>query len=215
MALSGGISADLRLALTHSLPVLHACRPHTCELSITQPPACFLECRLYIPDDTEYIEQDLEQLKVLFEADGQGLPAKDIDELCAPVLDLLNVLQLETGILIKNFKDVRHNLLLAVPCCKTQAFCVLAKTAAWLWNQVLARLVVVPSSLLCTWRQLHACQSVVYNMLFTPLLFKLAAQCLAAQCSIDVSLLKMMPHCPEVLWLDCREACYAVCPPQQ
>lgn len=64
--------------------------------------------RLYIPDDTEYIEQDLEQLKVLFEADGQGLPAKDIDELCAPVLDLLNVLQLETGILIKNFKDAKE-----------------------------------------------------------------------------------------------------------
>ena len=63
-------------------------------------------CRLYIPDDMDYIEQDLEQLKVLFLADGQGLPADDVDNLCAPVVDLLNVLQLETGILIKNFKDV-------------------------------------------------------------------------------------------------------------
>lgn len=65
-----------------------------------------LECRLYIPDDIDYIEQDLEQLKGLFLADGQGLPAEDVDSLCAPVVDLLNVLQLETGILIKNFKDV-------------------------------------------------------------------------------------------------------------
>lgn len=63
-------------------------------------------CRLYIPDDVEYVEQDLEQLRVLFLADGQGLPAQDIDDLCTPVVDLLNVLQLETGILIKNFKDV-------------------------------------------------------------------------------------------------------------
>lgn len=63
-------------------------------------------CRLYIADDVEYVEQDLEQLRVLFLADGQGLPAQDIEDLCTPVVDLLNVLQLETGILIKNFKDV-------------------------------------------------------------------------------------------------------------
>ena len=67
-------------------------------------------CRLYIPDDIDYIEQDLEQLKVLFLADGQGLPADDVANLCAPVVDLLNVLQLETGILIKNFKDVSSPL---------------------------------------------------------------------------------------------------------
>lgn len=69
-----------------------------------------VECRLYIPDDIDYIEQDLEQLKGLFLADGQGLPADDVNSLCAPVLDLLNVLQLETGILIKNFKDVSSRL---------------------------------------------------------------------------------------------------------
>lgn len=69
-------------------------------------------CRLYIPDDIDYVEQDLEQLKGLFLADGQGLPAEDVDNLCAPVVDLLNVLQLETGILIKNFKDVRSQLCL-------------------------------------------------------------------------------------------------------
>ena len=48
----------------------------------------------------------MDQLKGLFLADGQGLPSDDVDSLCAPIVDLLNVLQLETGILIKNFKDV-------------------------------------------------------------------------------------------------------------
>lgn len=48
----------------------------------------------------------MDQLKGLFLADGQGLPSDDVDALCAPIVDLLNVLQLETGILIKNFKDV-------------------------------------------------------------------------------------------------------------
>ena len=105
-------------------------------------------CRLYIPDDTEYIEQDLEQLKVLFEADGQGLPAKDIDELCAPVLDLLNVLQLETGILIKNFKDVRHNMLLAWPCRNRQAPHVLANSCSLLSSCMLAKPVIVNNLLL-------------------------------------------------------------------
>lgn len=64
--------------------------------------------RLYIADDVEYVEQDLEQLRVLFLADGQGLPAQDIEDLCTPVMDLLNVLQLETGILIRNFKDAKE-----------------------------------------------------------------------------------------------------------
>ncbi len=73
-------------------------------------------CRLYISDDVEYIEQDLEQLRVLFLADGQGLPAQDIVDLCTPVVDLLNVLQLETGILIKNFKDV-SSICLLCRCC--------------------------------------------------------------------------------------------------
>ena len=54
----------------------------------------------------DYIEQDLEQLKVMFLADGQGLPPQEIEDLCKPVVELLTVLQLETGILIKNFKDV-------------------------------------------------------------------------------------------------------------
>lgn len=86
---------------------------------------CLMECRLYIPDDIEYIEQDLEQLKGLFLADGQGLPAEDVDSLCAPVVDLLNVLQLETGILIKNFKDVSFSCLpVIMPLLKRLLLCM-------------------------------------------------------------------------------------------
>ena len=74
------------------------------------------------------MEQDLEQLRVLFLADGQGLPAQDIEDLCTPVVDLLNVLQLETGILIKNFKDVcfrdfSYARQLALCCCALSRCC--------------------------------------------------------------------------------------------
>lgn len=79
----------------------------------------FWQCRLYIPDDVDYIEQDLEQLKVMFLADGQGLPPQEIDDLCQPIVELLTVLQLETGILIKNFKDVR------CPCTLCESNCLM------------------------------------------------------------------------------------------
>ena len=87
-----------------------------------------IACRLYIADDVEYVEQDLEQLRVLFLADGQGLPAQDIEDLCTPVVDLLNVLQLETGILIKNFKDVcfwdfSYSGQLVFRCCALSRYC--------------------------------------------------------------------------------------------
>lgn len=115
-------------------------------------------CRLYISDDVEYIEQDLEQLRVLFLADGQGLPAQDIDDLCTPVVDLLNVLQLETGILIKNFKDVSHvsgSMLLTL----TQIMCtVMGFTAGGVSNCLISQLHKSPkfhlSVRLCHWKPL-------------------------------------------------------------
>ncbi len=68
--------------------------------------------RLYIPDDTELIEADLEELTAMFYADGEGLPRADIAEALAPISDLLTVLGLDTGILISNLKQVRFSLLL-------------------------------------------------------------------------------------------------------
>ena len=87
------------------LTVFLASHLSPCNITSARSEPWFL-CRLYIPDDVDYIEQDLEQLKVMFLADGQGLPPQEIEDLCKPVVELLTVLQLETGILIKNFKDV-------------------------------------------------------------------------------------------------------------
>ncbi|KAK9829741.1 hypothetical protein WJX72_007612 [[Myrmecia] bisecta] len=63
--------------------------------------------RFFIPDDTELIEQDLEELNVMFHADGDGLPREEITEALGPISELLTVLGLETGILISNLKQAR------------------------------------------------------------------------------------------------------------
>ena len=60
-----------------------------------------------MPGDVEAIEEDLEELKALFNADGDGLDASVIRALCDPVGDLLTVLQLDTSILIDNLKQAR------------------------------------------------------------------------------------------------------------
>lgn len=52
------------------------------------------------------IEADVEQLGALFHADGEGLPEDVITTVLAPVEELLTVLQLDTSILIANFKQV-------------------------------------------------------------------------------------------------------------
>ena len=63
-------------------------------------------CRLFDEEDAEAIEEDLDALRNLFFADGEGLPNGEISSLCQPVQDLITVLQLQTAILIQNFKDV-------------------------------------------------------------------------------------------------------------
>ncbi len=52
------------------------------------------------------IEEDLDALSALFHADGEGLPRQDVDRILNPLSELLTVLQLETLILIDNFKQV-------------------------------------------------------------------------------------------------------------
>jgi hypothetical protein len=53
------------------------------------------------------LEDDLQLLKSLFEAEGEGLNRQQIEELCAPLASLLVVMQLDTGILMTNYKQVR------------------------------------------------------------------------------------------------------------
>ncbi len=52
------------------------------------------------------IEEDMEDLRALFHAEGDGLEVAEIQQLCIGVQDLLTVLQLETEILVDNLKQV-------------------------------------------------------------------------------------------------------------
>ncbi|CAL8468909.1 g8450 [Coccomyxa elongata] len=64
-------------------------------------------CRWFIVDDVDMLEDDVQLLKRLFYADGEGLPSQRIIDLCAPLTAVLIVMQLDTGILIANFKQVK------------------------------------------------------------------------------------------------------------
>lgn len=71
--------------------------------------------RWFIVDDVDMLEDDMQLLKGLFDADGEGLSRQRIDELCAPLTAALVVMQLDTGILVANYKQVHRldgNLLL-------------------------------------------------------------------------------------------------------
>jgi hypothetical protein len=57
-------------------------------------------------DDVDMLEDDLQLLKGLFFADGEGLPRLHIDELCGPLTGILVTMQLDTGILVSNYKQV-------------------------------------------------------------------------------------------------------------
>ena len=46
------------------------------------------------------------QVQTLFHADGDGLPRPEIAALCGPLSALLDVMALDTGILIANYEQV-------------------------------------------------------------------------------------------------------------
>lgn len=54
----------------------------------------------------DLIEEDMEDLRALFHAEGDGLEVVEVQQMCVGVQDLLTVLQLETEILIDNLKQV-------------------------------------------------------------------------------------------------------------
>ena len=54
------------------------------------------------------IEEDLDALAALFHADGEGLPRQDVDRILNPIHELLTVLQIDTPILVDNFKQARR-----------------------------------------------------------------------------------------------------------
>ena len=62
--------------------------------------------RLFTVNDVPALEDDLEQVQTLFWADGDGLPRPEISQLCTQLSALLDVMALETGILISNYEQV-------------------------------------------------------------------------------------------------------------
>ena len=62
--------------------------------------------RWFKPGDVDMIEEDMEDLRALFHAEGDGLEVAEVQQMCMGVQDLLTVLQLETEILIDNLKQV-------------------------------------------------------------------------------------------------------------
>lgn len=57
-------------------------------------------------EDVELIETDLSNVSKLFHADGEGLPLGEINVALEPLSDLLDVMQLDTAILVTNYKQV-------------------------------------------------------------------------------------------------------------
>lgn len=50
-------------------------------------------------------------MRAMFFADGDGLPLETIDAICRPLSDLLDVMQLDTGLVMQNLKQVGRHLL--------------------------------------------------------------------------------------------------------
>ena len=65
-------------------------------------------------DDVDMLEEDLQLLKSLFDAEGEGLSRQQIEELCAPLAGLLVVMQLDSGILMGNYKQVPAAIVLCM-----------------------------------------------------------------------------------------------------
>jgi len=61
--------------------------------------------RLYTLGDIDMLESDLAQLRATFYCGGEGIPLDQIDAICRPVSDLIDVMQLDTGIIISNLKS--------------------------------------------------------------------------------------------------------------
>lgn len=61
-------------------------------------------CRWFISEDARTIEDDLEQLRALFFATGEGLPKDAIDQSLARVSSLLDIMRMDTGTLIARYQ---------------------------------------------------------------------------------------------------------------
>lgn len=60
--------------------------------------------RLFAQADADLLEADVAQMRSMFFADGEGLPLEEVDALCRPLSELLDVMQLDTGLLVQNLR---------------------------------------------------------------------------------------------------------------
>ena len=47
------------------------------------------------------------QMRAMFYADGDGIPLEEVDAVCRALSDIVDVMQLDTGLVIQNLKQVK------------------------------------------------------------------------------------------------------------
>ncbi|PRW45372.1 hypothetical protein C2E21_5977 [Chlorella sorokiniana] len=63
--------------------------------------------RLFTPQDVDLLEADLAQMRAMFYADGDGISLEEVDALCRPLSDVVDAMQLDTGLVIQNLKQAQ------------------------------------------------------------------------------------------------------------
>ena len=73
----------------------------SCMLTQAVPP------RWFTLQDVELLEDDVDAMRILFHADGEGVPREAVQMTTAPLDELLTVLALDTPTLTANFRQVQ------------------------------------------------------------------------------------------------------------
>ena len=68
-------------------------------------------CRWFTLADVPLLEDDVDAMRVLFHADGEGVPREAVNAITAPLDELLTVMALDTPTLATNFRQVLASLL--------------------------------------------------------------------------------------------------------
>ena len=76
--------------------------------------------RWFTLQDVELLEDDVDAMRILFHADGEGVPREAVQMTTAPLDELLTVLALDTPTLTANFRQVQA-LQLRLPSCLNPA----------------------------------------------------------------------------------------------
>ena len=72
--------------------------------------AGFRLCRWFTLEDVPLLEDDVDAMRLLFHADGEGVPKASVTAITAGLDELLTVLALDTPTLAANFRQVLTGL---------------------------------------------------------------------------------------------------------